>query len=284
MRFFSFLRSFITAWRDYPAEVNTVLGNRYIVQKMVGEGSYGLTYKCMDQKSGNVVAVKQARRSKGFYAKHLLNREADILKLIHHPLIPTYKNLFTEGRNTYLVMSYLNGDTLEDLIFEKGRHYWEQDCVHITLMLLELVVYIHKKGYVHLDLRIPNVLFKEEELYLIDFGLARKIGEPAPQKKSARSWFKASSELSSGQDKLSEEKADLQDIGHFMLFMLYSTYEPESNRNETVEQSWQEELNLSCELKEMIERLLELREPYSGSSHFMKDLQELANKRNYPLT
>jgi serine/threonine protein kinase len=282
MRFFSFFSSFITAWRDYPAEENAVLGNRYTVLEMIGEGSYGLTYKCLDQESGSVVAVKQARRSKGLYAKHLLSREAQILKLFHHPQIPACKDFFTEGRNTYLVMTYLDGDTLENLIFEKSRQYGEQECVLITLQLLELVEYIHQKEIVHLDLRIPNVLFIDEQLYLIDFGLARRIGEPPPLKKSAGIWSKDSSNVSSGRYKPSVEKADLQDIGHFMLFMLYSAYEPEANSNESVEQSWREELNLSLELNEMIERLLEQREPYSSSSQFMNDLRALTNKRNYP--
>lgn len=282
MHLFSSLSSFMNAWRDYPAEENTVLGNRYMVEHMIGEGSYGLIYKCTDRKSGQVVAVKQARPSKGSYARNLLNREAAILKSLQHPNIPSYLDLFEDHRNNYLVMSYMNGDTLEDLIFEKDRKYREADCVSITMQLLELVLYLHNQGWVHLDLRIPNVLFQNGELNLIDFGLARRIGEPPPLKEPARKWFKNSGKISSKQPKRSQESEDLQDIGHFMLFMLYSVYEPEKNQNDIVERSWQEELHLSKELKEMIERLLQLREPYSGSSQFMNELRMLANANNFP--
>lgn len=275
MRFLFSLSSFITAWRDYPAETKTVLGNRYVVQELIGEGSYGLTYKCIDNNSGDIVAVKQARPSKGKDARQLLTREAVILKSLKHPQIPAYKDLFTEKRHTYLVMSYVSGDTLEELIFEQKIKFSEHKCVKITIQLMEIVLYIHTKGYVHLDLRIPNVLFKNGVIHLIDFGLARRIGEPSPLKKSARTWFKDRSTLSSGAYKTSEELSDLQDIGHFMLFMLYSVFEPDADINESMERSWQEELDLSSQIREILERLLNLREPYKSSKHFMDDLRKL---------
>lgn len=56
---------------------------------------------------------------------------------------------------------------------------------------------------------------------------------------------------------------DLQDIGHFLLFMLYSAYEPEKGREPA---SWQEELKLTPELHQMLERLLGLRPGYVGGA------------------
>lgn len=185
MRFFSFLSSFLSAWRDYPAEINTVLGDRYVNMQLLGEGSYGMTYKCLDQKSGAVVALKQSRPSKGEYAQYLLRRERNILQALRHSQIPEPLDFFVEGKHTYLVMTYVEGDTLEDLIFEQGCTYDEVSCIEMTLKLLDVVQYIHKKGYVHLDLRIPNVLFREERLSLIDFGLARQIGE-APRRQGGQ--------------------------------------------------------------------------------------------------
>ncbi|MCV4230701.1 protein kinase [Virgibacillus sp. LDC1] len=282
MRFFSYLSSFINNWRDYPAEENTILGNRYTVQQRIGEGSYGILYKCMDQQSGDVVAVKQSRPSKGDYARQLLDREAAVLRSLQHPQIPAYRDFFTNNRDRYLVMSYMNGDTLEDLIFEQNMKYEEDECIEITQQLLKLVRYLHEQGYVHLDLRIPNVLFKDDRINLIDFGLARRIGEPPPLQVPVRKKFKRGSSASSVQFKDSKESEDLRDIGHFMLFMLYSTYEPDHNRVAAVERSWQEELHLSTGLQHMIKRLLQLSEPYSSSLEFMHELQSLAETRSHP--
>ncbi|WFB61310.1 protein kinase [Paenibacillus sp. BR1-192] len=282
MRFLSNLGSFINAWRDYPAEDNTVLGSRYTVQEMIGEGSYGIIYQCRDQQSGHVVAVKQSRPSKGDYAKELLNREAAIISSLQHPQIPAYLDFFTDSRHSYLVMSYMDGDTLEDLIFEHGMKYGEVECLHIALQLLELVRYLHEQGYVHLDLRIPNVLFKDGRIHLIDFGLARRIGEPPPLRQPVRKKFPRGSS-SSVQYKESKESEDLRDIGHFMLFMLYSAYDPDDDPSAVAERSWQEELQLSEEVREMIKRLLQLSSPYSGSLQFMNELQTLANAKKPPL-
>lgn len=55
----------------------------------------------------------------------------------------------------------------------------------------------------------------------------------------------------------------MQDIGHFLLFMLYSAYEPEKGREPA---SWQEELKLTPELHQMLERLLGLRPSYEGGA------------------
>ncbi|WDI00623.1 protein kinase [Paenibacillus urinalis] len=279
MRFFSFLSSFLSAWRDYPAEINTVLGDRYVNMQLLGEGSYGMTYKCLDQKSGAVVALKQSRPSKGEYAQYLLRRERNILQALRHSQIPEPLDFFVEGKHTYLVMTYVEGDTLEDLIFEQGCTYDEVSCIEMTLKLLDVIQYIHKKGYVHLDLRIPNVLFREERLSLIDFGLARQIGEAPPTTRrstTAHPWKKARSSYAA-QFKLAEEQSDLTDIGHFMLFMLYSTYESEDGTD--TERSWQEELSISTELQEVIERLLELKEPYLSTDEFIHDLHVL--KQNH---
>ncbi|MCM3781442.1 protein kinase family protein [Neobacillus mesonae] len=276
MRFFSFLSRFASAWRDYPAEENAVLGNRYIVKQLLGEGSYGITYKCLDRENGTHVALKQSRPSKGKLARHLLNREASILKKLSHPQIPQHLDFFDEGKHTYLAMSYLEGDTLEDLIFEKDEKFDEQACIRMTLKLLELVTYIHEKGFVHLDLRIPNVLFQGEDMYLIDFGLAREIGEEPPVQlnKRQKTRMRPSSSFSSRPFKDAEVQADLIDVGHFMLFMLYSDYEPLGSSS-AAERSWQEELELSSDLRDMIERLLELQEPYTDTQDVVFDLQAL---------
>lgn len=281
MRLISFFSSFAAAWRDYRADSGTLLANRYTVRDLIGEGSYGLTYTCMDEADGSILAVKQARPSKGEYAKKQLVQEARILKALHHPRIPSYRDQFEEGRNSYLVMSYIRGDTLEDLIFGQGRRYDEAESVRITLQLLELVDYIHRQGFVHLDLRIPNVVFQEEELYLIDFGLARGIGESPLVLPPQRRW-RHREQAASRAFIPAEPKTDMEDVGHFLLFLLYSTFDAERQSSyltlgssDIPESSWQDELNLSVELTTRIERLLQLREPYAHVSEAIADLQAL---------
>lgn len=282
IRIFTSIRSFIHAWRDDPSEIGTCLWNRYEVQEVLGEGSYGITYKCLDHSTGKKVAVKQARPSKGEYAVKMLLEEATILKELEHQDIPDFIDFFQKNRRSYLVMSYFEGDTLEDLIFQKGMKYEEKDTVLLTLQLLDLVEYVHRQGYVHLDLRIPNVLFYNGRMLLIDFGLARRIGEePLLPQVSLLSRFSNHSRNSTG--KIANEQSDLYDIGHFMLFMLYSTYEPSGTkakrdlRPNQEERSWQEELCLSDELKLIIERLFGIEEPFQSSAELREALTALVS-------
>lgn len=283
MNLLTFLGTFIAAWRDYPAESGTVLNGRYVVREVIGEGSYGITYKCIDQTTGRVVAVKQARPSKGNIARRLLERESAILQTLIHPRFPAFIDDFKDLRNrtTYLVMTYLDGNTFEELIFERGKVYSEQECIIITLQLLELVQYIHEKGFVHLDLRIPNVLTQGGTLFLIDFGLARQIGDHPSQADFAppgRRWFRLR-QTPPPPLKQATVQADLLDIGHFMLFLLYSAFEPiqlnESGNIDLKETCWQDELAISPELKTIIERLFELQTRYPDVPSLMNDLRRL---------
>ena len=78
-------------------------------------------------------------------------------------------------------MSFIEGDNLEDEIFYHKKSFNEKEALHILAQLLELVDYLHKKDIYHQDLRIPNLLLKNKELFLIDFGLAKHgvVKEPS---------------------------------------------------------------------------------------------------------
>ena len=282
MSFLSYVRNALASWRDYPLDPGTVLDQRYTVQRLLGEGSYGLTYLAVDRHDGSQVAVKQARPSKGALANHLLSREAAVLRSLQHPGLPAFRKEVLRGSSHLLVMSYLQGDTLEELIFGQGQRFDEHRCAEITLQLLELVDYIHSRSYVHLDLRIPNVLFRDGQIHLIDFGLARRIGEPLQAQPAPRAgWTRWLGSHRSLPRKAAEPVSDLEDIGHFMLFMLYSTYEPEhataKGTTGAPERSWQEELDISAEMRRMIERLLGLQTPYPDTASFVKELRAYAS-------
>lgn len=270
--------SFISAWRDDPREKGTSLGTRYKVQEVLGEGSYGITYKCLDTTTGEQVAVKQARPSKGDFAVKLLLQEADMIRGLQHSNIPAFIDFFQEKGRSYLVMTYMEGDTLEDLIFGQGIKYEEIQTVLITLQLLHLVEYVHRQGYVHLDLRIPNVLFHKDRLLLIDFGLARKIGS-APMLPSSSLFRKLTGQRRSSTEKVAHEQSDLYDIGHFMLFMLYSAYEAPVSKTDlhthNTEQGWQEELCLSADLKLIIERLFGIEQPFHDTNELKAALNAI---------
>lgn len=264
---FARLRAFLSAWRDYPREEGDWIGKRYKVLSRIGMGSYGLAYRCLDTAENRQVALKQAKPSKRDIGKKMLMRERDILRQLEHPYIPAFRDFFEEQGSAWLVTDYIEGFTLEQLIFEQGLLFGEQDTLRFALKLMERVQHVHERGFVHLDLRIPNVILRREELYLIDFGLARRIGDDGSGDDS---------EHGLDQDGLPRRMppvtaSDLHDIGHLMLFMLYSGYTPIPGGEE---RSWSEELELSAEMRQILLRLLEGENPYKDSGEFIRELEQ----------
>ncbi|WP_244964879.1 serine/threonine protein kinase [Paenibacillus barcinonensis] len=248
----------IGLWTDRPGRQGTIVGNRYVIQELLGMGSYGLTYRCTDIQTGGEVALKEAKPSKGKLAVRLLHREADVLRHLQHPAIPELLHTFTVRRRYYMVTEVVRGQTLEQLIFEQEQQYTERECVELALQLLAPVAHVHSRGYIHGDVRIPNVILREGQVHLIDFGLARRLGEPLLPELKRRI-----KDVLEPEDEQATPDQDLQDIGHFLLFLLYSSYEPQKGHEPA---SWQEELQLTPALLELLERLLGLRPPYEGGA------------------
>lgn len=265
----AYLRRVCEAWMDYPHQPGEVIGGRYKVVRLLGIGSYGLTYLCADRETGMNVAVKQAKPSKRTRAVRLLQREADILRQMSHRCIPRYIEWIKPGRNkAYMVSEYIEGSTLEDMIFGQEQRFTETECILYTLKLLERARYVHEQGFVHMDIRIPNVIQRAGELHLIDFGLALAIGED-PQEVFPGSMM----QTRDPQRRDAAMYSDLYDIGHFMLFMLYSSYDPVPGQESA---GWQEELDLHPETRLFLERLLQLGPRYEDSAAALQDLGRLS--------
>lgn len=260
-------RGFMRAWRDYPFPEGAVIGGHYTIEALLGEGSYGLTYLCYDSRDGALLAIKQSRPSKKAVGRALLARESAILRVMEHPNIPDCRDYFEYKGSNWLVTDYIAGKTLEDLIFDERIVYSERECLATTLKLMERVAHVHSRGYIHLDLRIPNVILQNDELYLIDFGLAAKIGEADTLLER----------LKPEEKELPERRppviaSDLYDVGQLMLFMLYSGYQPVRGE---AERSWREELELSPGMLQILSRLLGEQETYPDTEAFIREAGEL---------
>jgi serine/threonine-protein kinase len=255
----------VQAWMDYPHKEGTIVGRRYSIVQVLGEGSYGITYVCQDLQQDHLVVVKQAKPSKGILARTMLGQERHILTQLHHPQIPQCLDRIEgkRGELLYLVVEYIRGETVEQSIFDRGKVVSEQQCLEFMLKLMDIVQYIHSQGIIHLDIRIPNVIQREHEMYLIDYGLAARIGSTYNEDDEADEETKLR--------RTPIEASDLYAIGHFMLFMLYSSY---SSTLGSPPVSWQEELPISFTTKQMIRRLLQIELCYESSEQFISDIRK----------
>ena len=224
-------------------------------------GSYGLVYLCKDLKTNEHTVVKQLRPSKRRNKKEikLFENEISVLRRLNHQNIPVLYETFSLDKHLFYVMSFIDGDNLEDEIFYHKKSFNEKEALHILAQLLELVDYLHKNDIYHQDLRIPNLLLKNNELFLIDFGLAKHgvVKEPSSSSSHKQEWIQEM------------KLQDYYDLGEILLYLLYTTY---TSKNKKA-LPWTEELSLEKETVHLLKRLLQINEPYANTSEIAADLQ-----------
>ncbi|MBM7579668.1 serine/threonine protein kinase [Jeotgalibacillus terrae] len=239
---------------DHQYLINEVLADRYKIEKVLQNGSYGIIYLCEDLHTGTQCVVKQMRKSKGKENTENYHQETTILQQLSHPGIPALIETFSFEDKQFFSMEFVEGKNVEDTLFATGQQYTEKECLEIVRKLTGIVCYIHQQGVYHGDIRIPNVLLHHSHLYLIDFGLASNLHTDKRLKKQ--------------QALLAQD--DFFDVGDFLLFLLYSSYDGKIKKRG----SWTEELSLHPQTTLLLKRLLNITEPYQQCEEIQSDLEK----------
>ncbi|GAA5416861.1 putative serine/threonine-protein kinase YbdM [Paraliobacillus ryukyuensis] len=240
---------------DHHYRIGEKLAGRYIIKKLLQNGSYGIIYLCWDLEANQKCVVKQMRKSKQKESEENYIEETTILAQLDHPAIPKLIETFEYQANHFFAMEFIEGKNIEDALFASKHKYSEKECVELTKKLITIVCYIHNNGVIHGDLRIPNVLLHNGELFVIDFGLAHNLHADEMAKVH--------------QTQLHQE--DFFDIGEFLLFLLYSSYQGETKKN----RAWTEELHLHPKTTAMLKRLLQINTPYEQCEPILADVDEV---------
>ncbi|TKH11911.1 serine/threonine-protein kinase, partial [Peribacillus simplex] len=148
---------------------------------------------------------------------------------------------------------FIEGYNLEDNIFLNHITFNEKESLFFLDELVGLVSYLHDLDIFHQDLRIPNILLKNNQPILIDFGLSKMINSADFTKESI----------------LQLKRQDFYDLGEILLYVLYTTYASKSKKT----LPWTEELSLEKETVHLLKRLLSIQEPYSDIKEISMDLQ-----------
>lgn len=173
--------------------IGTLLhGGTYKIEKILGQGSFGITYLAEHTNLGKKVAIKE------FFMKELNSRgedgsitgmsdsslsqnycqkfkkEAINLSRLDHPNIVRVTDSFCENGTFYYVMDFIEGQNLNDYI--KSHYIDEAEAVNIIKSVADALIYMHEeKHMLHLDLKPGNVMRRESDghIFLIDFGLSK---------------------------------------------------------------------------------------------------------------
>lgn len=151
---------------------------KYEIISTVGRGSMGVVYKAKDPEIGRTVAVKVLRTKTGgaaFSSEAALERfkiEARSAGNLRHPNIVTIFEVNTEIDPPFIVMDYLEGEVLENLIKDRGR-LTPEHTIEVIKKVAEGLDYAHEKGVIHRDIKPSNILCtKFGEVCILDFGVA----------------------------------------------------------------------------------------------------------------
>ncbi len=156
------------------AGITGILGDRYELGGILGEGGLGTVYKAQDLFLNMPVAVKilNAEVSDNERAITTLKEEARIAMQLSHKHIVRLHNLQKESRHYYLVMEYVKGQTLWDIVNQHGALAMDS-VLQIVYVCSDAISYAHRHGVLHKDMKPDNVLIDNDGvLKIIDFGIA----------------------------------------------------------------------------------------------------------------
>ncbi len=180
----------------YPLALpeGTALAGQYIIEKVLGQGGFGITYKAVDHTSGQNVAVKEffpdamatrtgttvvpfsGERGESFeYGKACFLQEAETLaQFIGNENIVRIYTYFEENGTAYFVMEYIEGTSFDVYIKEHGGKITFDEAAAVLIPIMDALNIVHSKGIVHRDVTPDNIYITNSGVVkLLDFGAAR---------------------------------------------------------------------------------------------------------------
>lgn len=154
----------------------TILHQRYQVLEHIGDGGMGAVYRALDMRLDNNVAVKRMLLSPLPERVAAFQREARLLARLHHPALPAVHDHFAEQGDHFLVMEYIEGQDLSELLRANGGPFDARTVLLWADLLLDALNYLHKQqpAVIHRDIKPHNLkLAPNGQIMLLDFGLAK---------------------------------------------------------------------------------------------------------------
>jgi len=164
-------------------QIGAVIDGKYEVLKEIGRGGMSVVYLAMDKRLNKQWAVKEIRKKgSGKNDEVVINSilaEANLMKRLDHPALPRIVDIIDNGITIYVVMDYIEGESLDKILNEYGAQP-ENIVIEWAKQLCDALSYLHsqKPPIIYRDMKPANVMLKPEgNIKIIDFGIAREYKE-----------------------------------------------------------------------------------------------------------
>ena len=165
--------------REKMTEIGTILDGKYEILKMIGKGGMSYVYLAIDNRLKKQWAIKEVRMN-GQNINLMIGRlvsETNILKKIDHPVIPRIVDILQENDLLYVVMDYVEGRTMAEVLLEEGAQPQEK-VIEWGIQLADALNYLHSMTppIIYRDMKPSNVMLRPDgSIKLIDFGTAKEF-------------------------------------------------------------------------------------------------------------
>ena len=165
------------------AEIGSIIDGKYKILTEIGRGGMSIVYLAMDTRLNKQWAVKEVRKkgngkNNEVFENSLLT-EANMMKRLDHPSLPRIVDIIDNGVTIFVVIDYIEGESLDKVLDEYGIQKEEQ-VIGWAKQLCDALSYLHsqKPPIIYRDMKPANVMLKPEgNIKIIDFGIAREYKE-----------------------------------------------------------------------------------------------------------
>lgn len=158
--------------------MGTVLDGRFEIEDVLGQGGMSVVYKAKQLRVNRLVAIKTIRMqldTKPVYRERFQREISSLFSLSHPNIVTVHDFLIGPDEQPYVVMDYLRGKPLDELIKNEGPLAIER-FARISVQICSALDHAHKRGIIHRDLKPSNVVLLDNEndfVKVVDFGLAK---------------------------------------------------------------------------------------------------------------
>lgn len=165
------------------ARLGEIIDGKYEVLREVGRGGMSVVYLAMDKRLNKQWAIKEFRKDKDDASKQIalkaLMDEANLMKKLDHPTLPRIVDIIDDNQNVYVVMDYIEGESLNKVLDAYGAQPQEA-VIEWAKQLGDVLDYLHTQNppVIYRDMKPANIMLKPDgTVRLIDFGIAREYKE-----------------------------------------------------------------------------------------------------------